>query len=98
MIVFSKEKHLFGLITKILCSFDPDVLVGLGIQGGLLGILAKRAAHLGIGLFNDISCMQLETKIAAGNLEISERAILDNMLPESYVANSVLVKDAIIEY
>ncbi|KAJ4719461.1 DNA polymerase [Melia azedarach] len=96
MFVFSEEKHLFGHFIKILCSFDPDIIMGWDIQGGSLGFLAERAAHLGIGLLNDISRTPLETKIAAGDLEISERGMLDNMLPES-AADSAPVKDAIIE-
>ncbi|KDO56300.1 hypothetical protein CISIN_1g000501mg [Citrus sinensis] len=95
--VCSKEIHLFSHFIKILCSFDPDILMGWDIQGGSLGFLAERAAHLGIGLLNDISRTPLESKIAAGDSEISERGITDNMLAEPVVAESLLAKDAIIE-
>ncbi|KAH9689284.1 DNA polymerase zeta catalytic subunit [Citrus sinensis] len=95
--VCSKEIHLFSHFIKILCSFDPDILMGWDIQGGSLGFLAERAAHLGIGLLNDISRTPLESKMAAGDSEISERGITDNMLAEPVVAESLLAKDAIIE-
>lgn len=97
MFVCSKEIHLFSRFIKILCSFDPDILIGWDTQGGSLGFLAERAAHLGIGLLNDISRTPLESKIAAGDSEISERGITDNMLAEPVVAESLLAKDAIIE-
>ncbi|GAY60125.1 hypothetical protein CUMW_199630 [Citrus unshiu] len=95
--VCSKEIHLFSHFIKILCSFDPDILIGWDIQGGSLGFLAERAAYLGIGLLNDISRTPLESKMAAGDSEISERGITDNMLAEPVVAESLLAKDAIIE-
>ncbi|KAL9450477.1 hypothetical protein AB3S75_012252 [Citrus x aurantiifolia] len=95
--VCSKEIHLFSHFIKILCSFDPDILMGWDIQGGSLGFLAERAAHLGIGLLNDISRTPLESKMAAGDSEISERGITDNMLAEPVVAESLVAKDAIIE-
>ncbi|ESR46579.1 hypothetical protein CICLE_v10003639mg [Citrus x clementina] len=83
--VCSKEIHLFSHFIKILCSFDPDILMGVGYTGGSLGLL------------NDISRTPLESKIAAGDSEISERGITDNMLAEPVVAESLLAKDAIIE-
>lgn len=95
--ICSKEIHLFSHFIKILCSFDPDILMGWDIQGGSLGFLAERAAHLGIGLLNDISRTPLESKMVAGDSEISERGIIDNMLPEPVVAESLLAKGAIIE-
>ncbi|KAJ0080258.1 hypothetical protein Patl1_22611 [Pistacia atlantica] len=94
---FSEEKHLFSHFIKILSSFDPDILMGWDIQGGSLGFLAERAAHLGIGLLNDISRTPLESKRAAGNLENSQRGILDNLVPESVIEDSVILKDAIVE-
>ncbi|KAL5783696.1 hypothetical protein ACOSP7_008725 [Xanthoceras sorbifolium] len=95
--VFSEEKYLFGHFIKILLSFDPDILMGWDIQGGSLGFLAERAAHLGIGLLNDISRIPSETKIAAAGLETSERGIPDNLQPESVITDSVVVENAIIE-
>ena len=40
---------------KIVCSSDPDIIMGWDIQGGSLGFLVERASHLGIGLLNNIS-------------------------------------------
>ncbi|KAI9186318.1 hypothetical protein LWI28_016151 [Acer negundo] len=94
---FPDEKYLFSHFIKILLSFDPDILMGWDIQGGSLGFLAERAAHLGIGLLNDISRTPSETKIAAADLETSERGIPDNLQPESVIADSVVVENAIIE-
>ncbi|KAK0600215.1 hypothetical protein LWI29_012749 [Acer saccharum] len=94
---FPDEKYLFSHFIKILLSFDPDILMGWDIQGGSLGFLAERAAHLGIGLLNDISRTPSETKIAAADIETSEREIPDNLQPESVIADSVVVENAIIE-
>ncbi|KAK2640409.1 hypothetical protein Ddye_028204 [Dipteronia dyeriana] len=94
---FPDEKYLFSHFIKILLSFDPDILMGWDIQGGSLGFLAERAAHLGIGLLNDISRTPSETKIAAADLETSERGIPDNLQPESVIADPVVVENAIIE-
>lgn len=94
---FSEEKHIFCHFIKILSSFDPDILMGWDIQGGSLGFLAERAAHLGIGLLNDISRTPLESKRASEDLENSQRVISDNLVPESVIEDSVILKDAIVE-
>lgn len=96
MLVFSEEKHLFSHIIKILSLFDPDILLGWDIQGGSLGFLAERAAHLGIGLLNEISRTPSETKLAAG-LETCEMENLDKLQFESIMSDSVVVENAIIE-
>ncbi|XP_038703838.1 DNA polymerase zeta catalytic subunit isoform X2 [Tripterygium wilfordii] len=94
---FSEEKQLFSNFMKILGSFDPDVLMGWDIQGSSLGFLAERAACLGIGLLNSISRTPTETKIVAGDSEISQRHLLDNILNESQVSDFGLLEDAIVE-
>lgn len=53
--VFPEELQLFNHFTKLIHAFDPDVLMGWDVQSGSLGLLAERAAHLGIGLLNNIS-------------------------------------------
>ncbi|KAM4108327.1 hypothetical protein ACB094_03G036700 [Castanea mollissima] len=70
MLVFIEEKYLLSHFMKI------------DIQGGSLGFLAERASHLGIGLLNNISRTPSETKIAAGDLDIPEKGIFDNLIPE----------------
>lgn len=70
--------------------------MGWDIQGGSLGFLAERAAHLGIGLLNSISRTPSERKATAGDLEVSERGIPDNLRQEAALADSV-IDDAIIE-
>ncbi|CBI36804.3 unnamed protein product, partial [Vitis vinifera] len=46
VLVSSEEKLLFDDFINIICSFDPDILIGWDIQGGSLGFLAERASHL----------------------------------------------------
>lgn len=97
MLVSSEEKLLFDNFINIICSFDPDILIGWDIQGGSLGFLAERASHLGIGLLNKISRTPSETKTASRNFEIPEKRVADEMLPENLVDDSVLLEEAIIE-
>ncbi|GMY18876.1 DNA polymerase zeta catalytic subunit-like [Fagus crenata] len=82
MLVFSEEKYLFSHFMKIVCSSDPDIIMGWDIQGGSLGFLAERASHLGIGLLNNISRTPSKIKIAAGDLDIPEKGNFDNLIPE----------------
>ncbi|CAH9141447.1 unnamed protein product [Cuscuta epithymum] len=58
---FCEEKHLFRKFVNIFSTIDPDVLMGWDIQGGSLGFLAERAAHLGIDLLRKISRTLSET-------------------------------------
>lgn len=88
MLVFSEEKYLFSHFMKFVCSYDPDIVMGWDVQGGSLGFLAERAAHLGIGLLGNISRTPSETKIAAETL--------NNVFPES-IADPIAIEDAIIE-
>uniref|UniRef100_A0A2N9FAW5 DNA polymerase n=1 Tax=Fagus sylvatica TaxID=28930 RepID=A0A2N9FAW5_FAGSY len=97
MLVFSEEKYLFSHFMKIVCSSDPDIIMGWDIQGGSLGFLAERASHLGIGLLNNISRTPSEIKIAAGDLDIPEKGNFDNLIPEQSNADPVILEDAIIE-
>lgn len=97
VLVSSEEKLLFDNFINIICSFDPDILIGWDIQGGSLGFLAERASHLGIGLLNKISRTPSETKTASRNFEIPEKRVADEMLPENLVDDSVLLEEAIIE-
>nr|XP_019706389.1 DNA polymerase zeta catalytic subunit isoform X1 [Elaeis guineensis] len=46
IVVISEEKLLLNHFVKIVSSVDPDILMGWEIQGGSLGFLAERAAHL----------------------------------------------------
>ncbi|KAM7264807.1 hypothetical protein ACFE04_002490 [Oxalis oulophora] len=92
-----EEKNLFSLFRKIVCSIDPDMLMGWDIQCGSLGYLSERAAHLGIGLLNSISRTPTDTKFATMDSEISEKTNLENIIPESLIPDSVLMNDSIIE-
>ncbi|PNT74600.1 hypothetical protein BRADI_1g18510v3 [Brachypodium distachyon] len=53
--VFPEEKGLLKHLIDVICSIDPDILVGWEIQLESLGFLAERAAHLGVGLLRRIS-------------------------------------------
>ncbi|XVE63010.1 hypothetical protein DITRI_Ditri06bG0165400 [Diplodiscus trichospermus] len=97
MFVFSEEKHLFGQFVKILCSHDPDILMGWDVQGSSLGFLAERAAYLGIGLLNEISRTPSETKIKAEDANISEKGLEDELLPPPLIADNAVMEDTIIE-
>ncbi|XP_048236258.1 DNA polymerase zeta catalytic subunit isoform X2 [Ricinus communis] len=97
VLYFSEEVHLVTHFIRIIGSVDPDILMGWDIQGGSLGFLAERAAHLGMGLLNNISRTPLEANIGARETEISDKEILATMLDESLVAESALVEQAVIE-
>ncbi|XP_017700432.1 DNA polymerase zeta catalytic subunit isoform X2 [Phoenix dactylifera] len=94
IVVISEEKLLLNHFVKIISSIDPDVLMGWEIQGGSLGFLAERAAHLGISLLKNISrTPAYEMKKSIRNSANPESC---NVLPETSVADTVL-EDAIIE-
>ncbi|GLT50443.1 hypothetical protein SLA2020_239300 [Shorea laevis] len=97
LFVFSEEKELFEHFIKILRSFDPDILMGWDVQGGSLGFLAERAAHLGIGLLNHLSRTPYETKIAAGELAISENGLHGDLLSDPLTAESAVLESVVIE-
>ncbi|KAK9291957.1 hypothetical protein L1049_019909 [Liquidambar formosana] len=97
MLLCSDERNLFNHFMKTICSFDPDIIMGWDIQSGSLGFLAERASYLGISLLNKISRTPSEPKIAARDSEIPEKEISDNLLPESVIANAVMLEDSIIE-
>ncbi|KAE8731997.1 hypothetical protein F3Y22_tig00002317pilonHSYRG00172 [Hibiscus syriacus] len=94
---FDEEKHLFGQFMDILCSLDPDILMGWDIQGCSLGFLDEIEAHLGIGLLNKISRTPSETKIKAEETNTSEKGLEDELLLQPLVADNVVTEDAIIE-
>ncbi|GMI88783.1 recovery protein 3 [Hibiscus trionum] len=95
--VFNEEKHLFGQFMDILCSLDPDILMGWDVQGCSLGFLAERASYLGIGLLNKISRTPSETKIKAEETNLSEKGLEDELLLKPLVADNAVTEDAIIE-
>lgn len=97
VLVSSEEKHLFNHFIKIISSFDPDILIGWDIQGGSLGFLAERAAYLGIGLLNKISRTPSQSIVTAIDSDIQNKGIVKNDLPETLMADTVLIEDAIIE-
>ncbi|KAL7205227.1 hypothetical protein ACSBR2_018208 [Camellia fascicularis] len=97
MFASSEEENLFSHFMNIICSTDPDILMGWDIQGSSLGYLAERALHLGISLLNGISRTPTEIKVATRESALSERGILDNVLPEPLVSDPIQHEDAIIE-
>ncbi|KAF3947503.1 hypothetical protein CMV_026372 [Castanea mollissima] len=44
MLVFFEEKYLLSHFMKIVCSSDPDIIMGWDIQGGFLYFLAEKAS------------------------------------------------------
>ncbi|KAJ4968098.1 hypothetical protein NE237_014799 [Protea cynaroides] len=96
VLVISEEKQLFYHFVQIIGSLDPDILMGWEMQGGSLGFLAERAAHLGVRLLNQISRTPLpEAKMTAKDSSDGAKAVPDNLLPESLFGDSIL-EDAII--
>ncbi|XP_057778168.1 DNA polymerase zeta catalytic subunit isoform X2 [Salvia miltiorrhiza] len=71
--VFPEELQLFNHFTKLIHAFDPDVLMGWDVQSGSLGFLAERAAHLGIGLLNNISRTPSRINISSTDSRASEK-------------------------
>ncbi|KAF9605350.1 hypothetical protein IFM89_016485 [Coptis chinensis] len=96
VIVVLEEKHLFYHFVKIVRSSDPDILMGWEIQGGSLGFLAERAAHLGILLLSTISrTPSCETE--ARNSATGEIRVQDDLLPEALVTDPTVFGNTIIE-
>ncbi|KAE9459027.1 hypothetical protein C3L33_09073, partial [Rhododendron williamsianum] len=93
----SSEEKLFSHFMNIIRSIDPDILMGWDIQGSSLGYLAERAMHLGISLLNGISRTQTETKVADRLSGVSDTGILDYLLPEHLVSDSIQLGDLIID-
>lgn len=97
MLAFPEEKQLFSHFINIICSVDPDILMGWDIQGSSLGFLAERAIYLGIRLLNGISRTPSEVKIASKGPGVTDRETLKDMLPEPMVSGSVEVENSTIE-
>ncbi|KAA8545130.1 hypothetical protein F0562_019981 [Nyssa sinensis] len=97
VLVSSEEKHLFNHFINIVCTVDPDILMGWDIQGSSLGFLAERASYIGIGLLNNISRTPSETKIAAVDSDVPARGVSDIVCPEPLSADFVPLEDAVIE-
>ncbi|XP_058193390.1 DNA polymerase zeta catalytic subunit isoform X2 [Rhododendron vialii] len=91
------EEKLFSHFMNIIRSIDPDILMGWDIQGSSLGYLAERAMHLGISLLIGISRTPTETKVAARESGVSDTGMLDNLLPEPLVSDSIQLGDLIID-
>ncbi|KAG5521159.1 hypothetical protein RHGRI_033645 [Rhododendron griersonianum] len=91
------EEKLFSHFMNIIRSTDPDILMGWDIQGSSLGYLAERAMHLGISLLIGISRTPTETKVAARESGVSDTGMLDNLLPEPLVSDSIQLGDLIID-
>ncbi|KAI8527302.1 hypothetical protein RHMOL_Rhmol12G0065400 [Rhododendron molle] len=91
------EEKLFSHFMNIIRSIDPDILMGWDIQGSSLGYLAERAMHLGISLLSGISRTPTETKVAARESGVSDTGMLDNLLPEPLVSDSIQLGDLIID-
>ena len=55
VITMKEEVSLLQAFIWLVRIYDPDIIVGWEIQGFSLGLLAERAANLGIGLLREIS-------------------------------------------
>ncbi|KAK6143919.1 hypothetical protein DH2020_024267 [Rehmannia glutinosa] len=73
--VFTEELQLLNHFSKVVHASDPDVLMGWDVQSGSLGFLAERAAHLGVGLLNNISRTPSQLNVAPGDSGSSQKEI-----------------------
>ncbi|KAG6430350.1 hypothetical protein SASPL_108415 [Salvia splendens] len=71
--VCQEESQLLNHFTKLIHDFDPDILMGWDVQSGSLGFLAERAAHLGIGLLNNISRTPSRINISSADYKASDK-------------------------
>lgn len=71
--------------------------MGWDIQGGSLGYLAERAAHIGIGLLNKISRTVSQTTELGQDSDVHVKSLITDALPEPSVADPSVLDDAIIE-
>lgn len=97
MLVYPEERELLGKFISIICSFDPDILMGWDIQGSSLGYLAERASHLGVSLVNKISRIPAQTKAVEKNLNIYDQKNADEVSTDSLVSDTVPHDNSIIE-
>nr|XP_043618935.1 DNA polymerase zeta catalytic subunit [Erigeron canadensis] len=97
LIVCTQEKHLFSEFVKIICYHDPDILMGWDIQGGSLGFLAERAAFIGIGLLNEVSRIPSQPILNTGILDIPDKEMMSDVIPEALNPENDLPNETIIE-
>ncbi|KAF5178796.1 Dna polymerase zeta catalytic subunit [Thalictrum thalictroides] len=98
VIVNSEEKNLFYHFVKIVRLSDPDIMMGWDIQGGSLGYLAERAAHLGVALLNNISrTPPCESKVSGRMSTNKEIQMPDHLLPEALISDPTVFGDGIID-
>ncbi|KAK4424650.1 DNA polymerase zeta catalytic subunit [Sesamum alatum] len=95
--VFTEELLLFNHFTKVVHASDPDVLMGWDIQSGSLGFLAERAAHIGVGLLNNISRTPSQINVASGDSRASPKEMVKEIFSESVTADAVHLENTIIE-
>lgn len=95
--VFTEELQLFNHFTKLIHASDPDVIMGWDVQSGSLGFLAERAAHLGIGLLNNISRTPSKINVASGDTRASEKEMVKEIFSESVTAEVVHLENTLIE-
>ncbi|KAL8028904.1 hypothetical protein ABFX02_14G193000 [Erythranthe guttata] len=95
LFVFTEELQLFNHFTKVIHASDPDVLMGWDVQSGSLGFLAERAAHLGIGLLNNISRTPSKIKVASGDSGTSEKEMMKGIFSESVTTEAVPLENII---
>ncbi|KAL0387485.1 UNVERIFIED_CONTAM: DNA polymerase zeta catalytic subunit [Sesamum radiatum] len=95
--VFTEELQLFNHFTKVVRASDPDVLMGWDIQSSSLGFLAERAAHIGVGLLNNISRTPSQINVASGDFRASQKETVKEIFSESVTADAVHLENTIIE-
>ncbi|GFP93756.1 DNA polymerase zeta catalytic subunit [Phtheirospermum japonicum] len=94
--VFTEELQLLEHFTKVVHASDPDVLMGWDVQSGSLGFLAERAAHVGVGLLNNISRTPSHINAATGDSGASEK-LIGKVLPEPGNVEAVHLEKTVIE-
>lgn len=95
--VFMEELQLFNHFIKLIRASEPDILMGWDVQSGSLGFLAERAAHLGIGLLNNISRTPSQVTVSPGDSRASGKQMVNELFSELVTAEAVQVENTFIE-
>lgn len=100
MIYLPNEKTLFKCFAHLVRLCDPDMLIGWEVQGFSLGLLAERAANLGISLLKQLSRIPPKSTAASelldkevGTEDQAEAAFFDRVPVETVGADEPIIDD-----
>ncbi|XP_074312247.1 DNA polymerase zeta catalytic subunit isoform X2 [Silene latifolia] len=96
-LVHSDEIELLNQFIKIVCSIDPDILMGWDVQGGSLGFLAERATCIGVSLISRISRTPLETKAVKRDQDSFNKGNTEDVSSDRLISDTSLNDTTVIE-